>query len=339
MLVALTGGTGFIGSHTVRALLAARHRVRLLVRDPRKVERVYAPLGIEIDELVQGDVTDPAAVARLLEDCDAVVHAAAVVALEVARAPEVRATNEQGVRQVVGGAVKRRIPRILYVSSASALFTPGGGPLTGDSPVGFTASAYGESKAGGERYVRELQEQGAPIRTVYPTAVIGPDDPGLTDPNRALGFFLDWGAVVTSTGYQPIDVRDLARMNVSLLESERAQGRYMATGPYFAWDDLYTHIERLIGRRLRRWPAPGSLLRGLGRAADAVKHVVPFDLPLTHEGMIFATRWPTADGTPAERDLGIRFRDIEETLADTYRWMCAAGHLRREQIGDLASER
>ncbi len=336
MLVALTGGTGFIGSHTVRGLVAANHRVRLLVRDRRKLERVYAPQGIEIEDVVEGDVTDPGAVDRLLAGCDAVVHAAAVVALEVARAGEVRATNEHGVRLVVGGAVEREVPRILYVSSASALFTPGGGPLTGDSPVGLTASAYGESKAGGERYVRELQERGAPILTVYPTAVIGPDDPSLTDPNRALGFFLDWGAVVTSTGYQPIDVRDLARMHVALLESDLAQGRYMATGPYFAWDDLYTHIERLIGRRLRRWPAPGALLRGLGRAADVVKHVLPFELPLTLEGMLFATRWPTADGTPAERDLGIRFRSIEETLADTYRWMCAAGHLRSEQIGDLA---
>ncbi len=337
MLVAVTGGTGFVGSHTVRALIEAGHTIRLLVRDPGKMKRVFGPYGIEFEDFVTGDVTDAGSVDRLLDSCDALVHTAAVVALEAARAHEVRNTNERGVRLVVGGAVDRDLSRIVYVSSAGALFTPGGEPMTGDSPVALPNTAYGKSKAGAERYVRSLQDQGAPILTTYPTAVVGPDDPGLTDPNRGLGFFLEWGAVLTTSGYQLIDVRDLAQLHLALLESDRRQGRYVATGPYYAWADLYDRIERVTGRRLRRLPVAGSVLRGLGRAADVVKRVVPFELPLTLEGMLFATRWPTADGAPAEKDLGIRFRDVDETLADTYRWMCDAGHLKPRQIGQLAT--
>jgi nucleoside-diphosphate-sugar epimerase len=52
--------------------------------------------------------------------------------------------------------------------------------------------------------------------------------------------------------------------------------------------------------------------------------------------MLFATRWREADGTPAQRELGVEFRSLDETLTDTYRWMCAAGHLTAEQIGVLA---
>ena len=77
-------------------------------------------------------------------------------------------------------------------------------------------------------------------------------------------------------------------------------------------------------------------MRAVGRAADVVKGVVPFDLPLTLEAMQFATCWPTADGSPAQTELGVRYRDLEETLADTYRWLHDAGHLTRKQIGDLA---
>jgi nucleoside-diphosphate-sugar epimerase len=336
MLVALTGGTGFVGSHTAVALLEAGHRVRLLVRDASKLKRVFDSRGVVVDDFLVGDVTDPATVDQLLAGCDAVVHAAAVVALEAARANEVRDTNERSVELVVGGAARRGLRPIVYVSSAGALFTPGGPPLHGDSPVGVTSTAYGESKARAERYVRGLQQAGAPILTVYPTGVIGPDDPGLTEANRALSIFLDLVAPVTTSGYQPVDVRDLARLHVVLVESGLHVGRYMAAGEYAPWNDLYDRVERLTGRRLRRVPMPAMLLRGAGRIADVVKRVAPFDLPLTLESMLFATRWPTADASATERDLNVRFRDLDETLRDTYRWLFRAGHLTERQIGKLA---
>ena len=81
---------------------------------------------------------------------------------------------------------------------------------------------------------------------------------------------------------------------------------------------------------------PAMLLRAAGRIADVVKRVAPFDLPLTLESMLFATRWPTADASATERDLHVRFRDLDETLRDTYRWLFRAGHLTERQIGKLA---
>jgi nucleoside-diphosphate-sugar epimerase len=338
MLVAITGATGFIGSHTAIALHAAGHRVRALVRDPTKLKRVFDARQTVVDDFVVGDVTDPDSVARLLDGCDAVVHTAALVSLERARAGDVQQTNTPGVELVVGGAVARGFQRIVYVSSAGALFRLGGTQLTGDSPIGDSSSAYGASKADAERYVRRLQDDGAPILTTYPTAVIGPDDPTYTDPNRGMAFMVQWGGPRTTTGYQPVDVRDLAQLHAALLEGERATGRYIAAGPYYPWTELFSCIEGLTGRRVRQLPVPGPVLRGIGIVSDWVKHWLHFDLPLTHEAMQFATCWPIADGTPAGRDFGLHFRRGEDTLADTYRWLHTAGHLTRKQIGDLAAD-
>ena len=107
MKVMVTGGTGFTGSHSVRALLAAGHEVRLLVRDPEKVKRIYEPHGIAFDEIVVGDMADAGRVLDALKGCDAVIHTAAMVDLKASHARQVLQTNLEGVRNVVGQAAEQ----------------------------------------------------------------------------------------------------------------------------------------------------------------------------------------------------------------------------------------
>ena len=107
--VAITGATGFVGSHTVAHLLAHGHRPRLLVRDPVKAERVLGALrrrSVAAVELVVGDMGDAAAVAELLDGAEAVIHAAAAIGVTGPRADLV-AQNVHGMENVVGAAVER----------------------------------------------------------------------------------------------------------------------------------------------------------------------------------------------------------------------------------------
>lgn len=336
MRVLVTGATGFVGSHAAVALARAGHRLRCLVRDRGKLERVLATHRIACDDVVVGDVTDAEITARALEDCEAVVHSAAVVALEASRAHEVLGTNLRGVQNVVGGAHARGIETILYVSSAGALWNPGGQVITADSPLAVARSAYARSKAESERYVRDLQERGAPIRSVYPCGVIGPHDPGLSEGNHTICVFLRDLMVITSSGFSVVDARDLAVLLAALLASDTKSGRFVVGGHYLPWGDVVALMDELTGRRVRRYRIPGPLLRALGRVGDAVKRVVPFDFPLTGEAMDFATMWPTAITSPEIERLGVRFREARESYADAIRWMVEAGHLDPELAGRLA---
>src|SRR5262245_34119559 len=333
MHVLVTGGTGFAGSHSARALRSAGHKVRLLARSRDKALRVFPELSAA--DVVVGDVTEPSAVAKALDGIDAVVHCAAVVAIEARRAQEVRDTNLRSVELVVGGAAERGIGAIVYVSSLGALFTPGA-PLSEQSPIAAAQSPYARSKADGEAYVRRLQDAGAPIRTVYPPAIVGPDDPGLSEGNHTIRAFLTQMMVDTPTGFEVVDVRDLAALIAALVAPRAAAGRYVIGGAYLSWTDTIALMDELTGRRVRRVAIGGPLLRALGRLGDLVKHVYPFDFPLSGEAMDFATQWPGVIRSPAIDALGIRFRDSRETYVDTIRWLFRAGHLTARQAGKLA---
>ncbi len=336
MKVLVTGGTGFTGSHTVRALVAADNKVRLLVRDPAKVSTIFDSDGFIPDDVVVGDMTDAAVVDDALAGCDGVVHAAALVDLRRAAAGLVEYTNARGVELVVGGAVRRGLPSIVYVSSLGAFFTPGGPPLSPELPIAPGTTAYARSKAQAERYVRRLQEQGAPIRISYPAAIVGPNDPGMSAANAALRSMVRDIGLITSSGIQVVDVRDLALLHLKLLELPAGTHRYAAAGEMLSWSDCFHLLDSLIGHRVRRVRVSGGLLRAAGSAGDVVKRFYDFDFPLTRDGMEFMTRWPGADADRATRELGFYLRDVAETYRDTLIWMHRAGHLAAEHVGRLA---
>jgi nucleoside-diphosphate-sugar epimerase len=339
MRVLVTGGTGFIGSHTTVALLEAGHEVCLLARDPAKLEGVFGAHGLAVPDHRVGDIGDAASVRRALAGCDAVVHTAALVALHAARAREVLETNPRGVENVLGGALELGLSRMIYMSSLGALFRPNQPLVSAEVPVVPGEAAYARSKSDAELIVRRLQDQGAPIRTVYPAAVLGPDDPTLSPANQALRTFVRYLAFSSSSGFQFVDVRDLATVQARLLELEGVPGRHIAAGHFLRWHEFADAIVAVTGVRQRRLSVPGVLFRAAGRIGDAIDHVWSLDLPfpLTSEAMSVATQWAEADSSKTLEALDLRFRDPLETLADTIRWMHRAGHVDARFAGPLAS--
>lgn len=340
MRVMMTGGTGFAGSHTVRRFLAAGHSVRLLVRDAQKVRRVYDPLGIGIPErdVIVGDITDEASVERAMQGCDAVYHGAALVSMRKTMAAKVLETNARGVELVVGGAVRHGLPSIVYVSSSAIFFSPGCQPIHLDMPIAPGTTAYAQSKAQAEHEIRRMQEEGAPIRVSYPTGIIGPDDPGLSDANAAVCIFFKQTGVNTSSGFQIVDVRDLAELHLKMLELPEGWARYAAAGPMLEWPETYRVLDEITDTRLRRFPVSGPVFRAMGTIGDWIKRIYDFEFPLTRDAMEYATQWPGCSGEQTTRELGVEFRDARETYTDTVRWMYQAGHLTAKHVGLLAND-
>lgn len=326
MRVLVTGGTGFIGSHTVEALLRAGHTVRLLARDRGKVERVLGVRGVSVDDVVLGDMTNAETVRYALRDCEAVVHAAAAV--EIERLSDSSAQNMAGSHNVLGNAVELGLDPVIALSSVATMFPPSGSVITVDDPIANLDTAYGRSKAEGERYARELQTRGAPIVSVYPSGVYGPEDPGLGPSLKGLRDRIRFGWLKTTGGIGIVDVRDVASIVAAALESGRGPRRYLAGGHFLPWMDEADLCEELTGRKVARYPGPPALVRAAGRAVDLIKRIFPsFDYPLTYEASIFVTRFVPCDSSKTLQELGVDFRPVRETHDDSIAWMLRTGVL------------
>lgn len=321
MRVLVTGATGFIGFHTAARLRAEGHGIRALVRSPEKGERVLGPLGLGKDALVVGDMTDARAVAEALEGCDAVVHAAAGVSVTSGRTDF--DANLRGTELVVGAACERGL-ETLFVSSLVAIFDPKR-PVDDDSPLVRSRSHYGRSKVESDAWVRARQAEGAPVAIVYPSGVVGPDDPGLSESVKAYRSFLR-GTLDSEGGNQMLDVRDLAVLLTRMLES-KTHGRVVAAGHFFDWDAFTALLEEVTGARIRRIRAPGWLLRGAARTLDVVGRLTGRPMPMTGEGVEIATRFRRIPDSPRVAELGVTWRDPAETLRDLFTWFLDTGRL------------
>ena len=331
MRILVTGGTGFIGYHTALQLMEAGHKVRLLVRNEDKARQLY---GDDLPEWAVCDIADEAGVRKALRGCDGVIHTAAMVSIDRKDADLVFETNMGGTRNVIGQAVDMGLSKILHLSSITAIYNEKAKILNENSPPGTAKNAYGRSKVACEKYVRELQEEGAPVYISYPASVIGPDDPGMTEPHAGLLGNL-YATFIMPGGNQWVDVRDVAQAHVAIMEDDLEPGRYCLGGHFLSWRQLGKVLNRITGRPLPTVPVLGITMRTLGRIVDTIQPILGADTPFTYEAMVYATRWVNLDNSKAEEELGITFRPVEESIRDALLSLLERGELKEKLAGDL----
>ena len=319
MRVLVTGGTGFVGGWTAKAIVDAGHQVRFLVRDPARLATSVATLGVDVSDHAVGDITDHASVETAMDGCDAVVHSAAMVGTDPKRADQMMTTNLQGAHNVLGTAVDRGLDPIVYVSSITALFRPGLQTFHANLPVAGGSDGYGQSKSQKEIYARALQDTGAPVTITYPGMVFGP--PVGNQFGEAAEGVRGALQVRAIPGHRAawlvVDVRDLATLHTALLQPGQGPRRYTAGGHRLPVRDLAGLLSEAAGSTVHAVPLPDALLRAAGQLLDRIGRFVPLNSAFTEAGMRYYTQMPSSDDSPSERELHVTYRDPGETLSDT----------------------
>lgn len=340
MRVLVTGGTGFLGAHTVAALVEAGHDIRLLVRSSQRVPRALDPLDVPdaAVSIIEGDITDRRSVERAVDGCEAAVHTAAIYSYDQRDADAMWQTNVNGSELVLGAAVEAGLDPVVHVSSHVVLLPSETEPLTEDAPVGDPRGPYARSKVGAEELARRLQDGGAPVVITYPGGVLGPNDPKLGETNAAIYEPLERGVAlaVRGGGVPFVDVRDVAAIHAAAVEPGRGPRRYLAGGPYIGLDDLYARLSSLTGRRLRTVEVPVPLAVGAGWLSDLGQKHLGTPSPASREVAWSAANAVAHDLRHTREELDVSFRPIDETLADTVRWLHRTGRISGRKAGRLS---
>jgi dihydroflavonol-4-reductase len=330
MRVMVTGATGFLGCHTVAALVDAGHAIRALVRSPERAQIALGAVGVPAGavEMAVGDVADPVAVGEALDGCDAVVHAAAVVAFDPRKATAAFRANVGAGEIVLGTARRLGLDPIVHVSGVPALLPCRDAVLTPDAPLGDPPRGYVRSKVVLEELARGMQEDGVPVVIFQPGLMLGPHDPKLGMGTRMVRD-VRAGKVpaVPAAGLPLGDVRDVAAAIVQAIAPGRGPRRYMVGGTYTPFTDLVEIVADVAGTPISVKVVRPGLMLAVARCADAVQRVVPWQLPITATEAWVASHDPHTDDSRARAELGFEPRELRTTIADTIGWLAAEGEV------------
>jgi nucleoside-diphosphate-sugar epimerase len=309
----VTGASGFIGRHLVVALHQAGFRVRLLLRREPDVPEW---LGGPAPEVVAGALGDPAALERLAEGADVVIHGAGLI--KAARTRDFFAVNRDGAATMAEAAARvAPSARFLLVSSLAARE-----PQLSD---------YAASKRAGEDAVLErLGERAAVLR---PPVVYGPGD------RETLIFFkLAARRFVPLLGSADaraamIHVADLVRLIVAMAKKPAGGGAARSAADDrlqgYTWEELLGAAARAVGNPAPSFVrAPGPLLSGLALVGDLAKAFG--SVSMVGSQKLRELRHPDWGVTLEERATAPgwspRF-DLERGFADAVAWYRQAGWL------------
>lgn len=328
MNVFVTGGTGFVGAHLVKALRARGDSVVALVRQPALAQR----LGWDGDRairLVHGDLNDEAALREGCANADVVYHVAGKIAAR--HAADYMATNRDGTANVLEAARDAGAKRLLLVSSLAVA-----GPTTHRHPIDETRAPapvtnYGQSKLAAEVLVRAMPPS-LPWTIIRPPVVYGEWDRGTLTIFKLVqsGFMPLFGD--GSQELSVIHAEDLAQALIAGGTSPSAAGRiYFAAHPAVITSrELALAVARALGKeRLRIIPVPSLVARGVLAVMGTLAHLTGRASLLSTDKAdeYLAPAW-TCRSDALMRDTGWRPRiDLETGLRRAANWYREAGWL------------
>lgn len=318
--LAITGATGFLGRHLVLACATRGIPIRLLVRNPSRLNLPAHPAMT----LVTGDLDQPEALVALLDGTRGAIHAAGTVSYDRRDRNLVWRTNVEGTQNLLDAARKVGLPRLVHISSTAAVgHAPQGKPIDETHPwnLGGMGMAYPESKRRAEEIVLAAAATGLDAVVVNPSNLIGPDDPGpsvggkliLEAIHSKLPFILEGGRSF-------VDVRDVAEGTLLAFARGQTGERYLLSGENLTLGAFLLQLDHSLGRTERHLSLPYPPALGFSYLMDWFARLTGKRPRLSPPLVRSAHLYHYFSHAKATSILGWTRRPFTDTLSDTVTW-------------------
>lgn len=318
MNIFITGATGFIGTHLVKRLAQTEHQLVCLARKTSDTS-LLVEQGVTI---IQGDVTDKNSLLEGMKNCQWVINLANLYSFWEPRKQVYREINVEGTRNVMEAALETGISKLVHVSTAGIYGKPEESPFSENSPVGPRRfSEYFRTKYEGDLIAWEYyQNKALPLVMVYPVAVLGPGDPKTTGKYIQNIIHRHLPATVFEDSYFTfVHVKDVAEIIVRAMEKENNLGeKYIAGKAQLTFGEINQMVSEISGVKLPIFSLPNWLAMFNAHLftwlANVIKKPPVWDLAINQirtmkEGV-------KADGSKAERELGITYTPIRKAVEE-----------------------
>jgi dihydroflavonol-4-reductase len=310
----VTGGTGFLGAHLVRQLVARGEKVRVLARGGGDI-----PEGAEkIAGDVVADLEGALPLEKALEGCARVYHLAGFVSRDPDDGQRMMRVHIDGTRRLLDAAKAAGVGRVVVASTSGTIAVSKDPEAIADESWPFATELVGNwpyylSKI----YQEKLAATYANVVIVNPSLLLGPGDERQSSTGDVKKFLRKEIPIVPPGGINFVDARDAAQATIAAMERGRAGERYLLGGPNWTLAEFFGRLERASKVRGPRLKLPDRVALGatslLEHAYKALNKQAPVDRISVEMSQVF---W-YCDSSKAERELGFVARDPGETLDDT----------------------
>jgi dihydroflavonol-4-reductase len=314
----VTGASGFLGSHLVRALREHGHDV---VAFCRKDAPALRDTGATIR---RGDVLDRASLADAVAGCEGVFHCAGRVSRNPAHAEDLYRTHVQGTKNVLFVAREARVKRVVYASSSGTVAVSDDPDRIctedDETPLGLLQRwPYYRAKLFAEQAALEANGDGLEVVCVNPTLLLGPGDVNGSSTEDVRLFLERKIPAVPPGGMSYVDARDAAEAMRLAMERGTAGRRYLVGAVNLTIRELFARLERVSGVRAPWIPVPRApeLAKMGAELTEKLAARFGFAVPVDPTSLDMAQFYWYLDASRAEKELGWIARDPMTTLADT----------------------
>lgn len=317
MKIFITGSTGFIGTYLMKRLATTNHEFHCLVRENSNTQ-LLKESGAEI---FIGDVTDKASILKGMQGCDSVLHLASSFVFWITNKMVFKDVNITGTLNVMESALEKGVSKVIYVSSIG-IYGNAEWPVTEETPIGKERySMYLRTKYEGDQIAWDLyKEKKLPLVVIYPSAVLGANDPKATGQyikNFALGRMP--AQILTKIYFPFVYVKDVAEAIVRALEKENNIGeKYIISAENIMFGDFNQMINEISGTRLPFLKLPiwmtvlaSYILTGI---ANLIKKPPLWDMSVDQISLM--KKGIKTDGSKAKRELGIEYTPIYDGIKE-----------------------